>query len=218
MLAVALEVNVDAVARGTRLVERNHALLAEDGIHQSGLADVGPADNGQFRRSLIGGFFFGFKREILQRNLDHFAHVVAVRRGDRQRFAQAQFEKIGGYLGALHPLCLVDQQQDRLAGLAQLPSNDGVLRRAPGAAVDQEQHHVGLVHRLAALLGHFVQDAILGDRLQPAGIHHQIRPVAHSAAPVMAVARQPGLVSDQRVAAAREAVEQGGLTHVRTTY
>jgi hypothetical protein len=98
-----------------------------------------------------------------------------------------------------------------------LPGNDRVLRRASGAAIDQEQHHVGLVHRLAALLGHLEQDAVLGDRLQPAGIHHQIRPVPYPAAPVMAVAGQPWQICNQRIAAAREAVEQSGLAHVRTT-
>ncbi len=169
-------------------------------------------------RVFVAGFFlFRLGRKILQRDLDHFGDVVAMRRGDRQRFAQAQLEEFGGDLGARHAFGLVDQQQDGLAGLAQLFGDDRVLRRAAGAAVDQEHHHIGFVHRLAALLGHLEHDAFLGDRLQPAGIHHQIGSVPYPAAPVMAIAGQPRQIGDQRVAAAREAIEQGGLAHIRTT-
>jgi len=219
-LSAALEVNVNGIARGAWLVECDHTLLTEDGVHQGGFADIRAADDGQFRRMFVTGFLFLFpfclKREILQRELDHLAHVVAMRRGNRQRLAQTQLEKIGSHLGALHSLRLVDQQQNRLAGLAQLTGDECVLRRATGAAVNQEQHHVSFIHRLAALPGHLEQDAVLGDRFQPAGIHHQIRSFPYPTLPIMAVARQPRLVGDQRVAAAREAVEQGGLAHVRT--
>ena len=73
---------------------------------------------------------------------------------------------------------------------------------------------VGFVHRLPGLLGHLVQDAFLGHRLETAGIHHQIGPVAHAAVAVMAVARQPRQIRHQRIAALGQAVEQGGFADI----
>ena len=124
--------------------------------------------------------------------------------------------EIGGDARALHAFGLVHQQQHRSSGLAQLGGDDAVLRRDSIASIDDEQHQIGLVHRLPRLLGHLVQDAFLGDRLQAAGIHHQIRPFADAPAPVVAVARQPRQVGHQRITAAREAVEQRGFTDVGT--
>jgi hypothetical protein len=68
------------------------------------------------------------------------------------------------------------------------------------------------------LLGHLEHDAVFGDRLQAAGIHHQIGALTDSAASVMAVTSQTRLVGDQRVTAARETIEQSGLAHIWTTY
>ena len=69
------------------------------------------------------------------------------------------------------------------------------------ARIDQKHDSVGLVYRLQGLPRHLVQDAVLGHRLETAGIHHQIGPVAHPAMAVMAVARQPRQVRNQGVAA-----------------
>jgi hypothetical protein len=81
LLAVALKVDVDTVARGARLVERDHALFAEYGVHQGGFADIRAADDGQFGGVFVVGFFLIYlKWKIFQRDLDYFAHVVAVRR------------------------------------------------------------------------------------------------------------------------------------------
>jgi hypothetical protein len=55
-LAVALELDVDRVARGARLVERDHAFLANQGIDQSRLADVGAPH----QRDLGNAEFVGF--------------------------------------------------------------------------------------------------------------------------------------------------------------
>ena len=44
--AGALERHLDRVARGARLVEGDHPLLADQRVDQGGFADVGPADDG----------------------------------------------------------------------------------------------------------------------------------------------------------------------------
>src|SRR6185436_7314976 len=52
--AAALEVDVNAVAGSTRLVECDHPLFAEQRIYQCGLADVRPAD--YCNLGMFGGF------------------------------------------------------------------------------------------------------------------------------------------------------------------
>ncbi len=71
----------------------------------------------------------------------------------------------------------------------------------PCARVDEEDDDVGLGDRLARLLRHLVQDAVLRDRLEAAGVDDEERPVADAPAAVVAVARQPGKVGDERGAA-----------------
>ena len=140
-----------------------------------------------------------------------------MRRGNRDGRTQTKFVEFGGDTCALHAFGFVHQQQHRTPGLAQLGGNDVVLRRQPVATVDDEQHHIRLVHRLPRLLGHLVQDAFLGHRLQTAGIHHQIGPLADAPATVVAIAGQSRQIRHQRITAAREAVEQCGFTDVGTS-
>jgi len=97
---------------------------------------------------------------------------------------------------------------------AQFLRDRPVLRREPGARIHHEQDCVGLVHRLARLPRHLVVDARLCHRLETACVHHEIRLAAKAPAPVLAVARQARHVGDDRVAAARNAVEQRGFPHV----
>ena len=84
----------------------------------------------------------------------------------------------------------------------------------PGAHVDDEDHRVGLGHRLARLLGHLLDDAgrLLG--LEAAGVDDDELALADAAVAVVAVARQAGEVGDDRVAALRHAVEQRRLADV----
>ena len=53
-----------------------------------------------------------------------------------------------------------------------------VLPAQAGAAVDHEDHDVGLGDRLARLARHLVQDAGLGDRLEAAGVDDEERLLA----------------------------------------
>ena len=86
---VALEVEVDRVARRAGLVERDHALLAEQRVDERRLADVRAADDGDLDgvvlavapRRVVGGR--RALREYAERDLDQRVDVVAMRRGNR---------------------------------------------------------------------------------------------------------------------------------------
>ena len=102
----------------------------------------------------------------------------------------------------------------RTAAPAQLFGDDAVLRREPSPGIDGKEHDVGFVDRLPRLPRHLVVDAFGRDRLEAAGIDDEIRLVPYPALAVMAVARDPGRVGDDRIAAARQSVEKRRLADI----
>jgi hypothetical protein len=54
--SIALEVEVDRIARRAGLVERDHPLLAEERVDERRLADVGPTDDRDLDRVVVRGF------------------------------------------------------------------------------------------------------------------------------------------------------------------
>ncbi len=66
-LAVALELDIDRIARGARLVERDDALLTDQRVDQGRLADVGaPHQRDLGNAEFLGLFFlFGKRRQRL---------------------------------------------------------------------------------------------------------------------------------------------------------
>ncbi len=129
-------------------------------------------------------------------------------RRDDARLAAAEFVELGGNHVAIHALGLIDDQMQRPAGAAQQFGDHLVLRRQAGADIDEEQQHIGLGDRRLGLTRHFMDDAVLGLRLEAAGIDDQKGPLAEPAMAVMAIARQAGLVGDEGVARLGQAVEQ----------
>ena len=88
------------------------------------------------------------------------------------------------------------------------------MRGAPGATIDQEQQHVGLGDGLFGLARHLVHDAVLGHGVEAGSIDDQVVAVTDAADAVVAVAGEAGLVGDERVTRARQAVEQGRLADI----
>ena len=123
--------------------------------------------------------------------------------------------ELGGHGLARHALGLVDREHDLGRGPPQLVGDVPVARGHALTAVDHEDHQVGLEHRLARLARHLGGDAALGNRLEAAGVDHDEAPLADPTLAVVAIAREAGQVVDQRVAAAREPIEEGRLADVR---
>ena len=80
--------------------------------------------------------------------------------------------------------------------------------------VDHEDHHIGLGHGLACLLGHLLVDAAGGIGLEAAGVDNDVFVFALAAVAVMAVTRQPGKVGHDGVARLGQPVEQGGFADI----
>ena len=139
-----------------------------------------------------------------------------MRRGNRFRLAQPQLEKIRRGRRPIHAFGLVGDDDDLLAELAQRLC-DVVIRGLDTVAdVNHEQHSIGFIDGAQCLLRHQLLDALRVDD-QAAGIDDQVRNRSDFAVAVIAVARQAGKVRDQRIASAREEVEQRRFADVGST-
>ncbi len=136
-----------------------------------------------------------------------------MRRGNQVQVFEAERKEFGLRLLGAETVGLVDHDP---ASLARSAHQFGDLPIALGQAVlriDHQQHFVGLVDRDSRLPRHqFVERFALAG--EPAGIDHDESLVAAFADAVLAIARQPGLVGDDRVAAAGENVEERGFADV----
>jgi hypothetical protein len=189
-LPVPVELDLDRVARGARLVEGDDALLADEAVHERGLADVRAADDGHAR--MVGfELFVAFFGKFLERILDELAHAFAVLRRDRDRIAHRELVEFRRDDGLVHALGLVDDEEGGRGRLAQGLGDALVLRREAARAVDDEEDHVGFRNRLACLARHLGEDAVLRDRLEAARVDDDERLRPEPPLPVMTVPREP---------------------------
>ena len=72
-------------------------------------------------------------------------------------------------------LGLVRRDDDGPSRPAKEVGDVAILLGEPGSRVDEEDDDVGLGDRLARLFRHLVQDAVFGDRLEPAGVDGEER-------------------------------------------
>ena len=174
-LARALERHVDRIARGAGLVEGDQPLFAEPGVDQRALADVGPSGHGQADR-LVGLCASSSARLIERTARERRCRAGCARpvRASADTGCGSPRPSSWNSLSAgdsLMPLGLV-----ATVSTARLP----LVRRnraiswscadRPATHVDDEQHRIGLGHRLARLLGHLVHDAGVARRLEAAGV------------------------------------------------
>lgn len=86
--------------------------------------------------------------------------------------AQAQFVEFGLDHTPVHAFGLVDGDEYRPLETAQAIGNFLVVGGDAVAPVDHEDHGIGLGDGLFGLAGHLVQDAVLDQGFEAAGIDH----------------------------------------------
>ena len=221
----ALKGHADGVARGAGQVKRHQPLLAQPGVDECGFAHVRAPRHGEANHALAllwRVFIFRrlFHAQRIKRRFQHGAHTAPVRGGKRQHLAQPKLVKLRQIrAAAAQPLGLVRAQHAGLAELAQIFGNLVVLRREARAHIHQKNHHIGFRHGLPRLPRHFaVNAALVRLRLKAASVNGDKRAPPQPPSAVVPVARQPRKVGNDGVPAAREAVEQRGLAHIRAPH
>ena len=191
-------------------------VLLGDLVQERGLADVRAADEGDAARAAHRG------AEALRRGLgqrledlvEQVAGAAAVQRRDRERLAEAERPQGRGVGLAGHAVDLVGGEHDGLAGPAQQPDDGLVGVGGAHGRVDDEDHRVGGLDGVLGLGGDGGVEA--EDVLLPAAGVDDLEAAARPLGLVGdAVTGDAGLVLDDGLAAADDAVHQGRLADVR---
>ena len=226
-----LKRNLDGIAGGAGHVKGNDPLLPQEGIHQGGLAHIRAAHNrhaqtvGWHAEALVdvilGRRLGGLDRQCRQAtkgSLDEAVNPIAVGARHWQRLPEAQLIKLTRAPLTSKALELVDGQHGGPACSAQLFGNLQVLWRDPSTTIHHEDHHIRLRHSLQTLPSHLGINARLGHRLEAARVNDKVGPWPKPTLAIVAVSGEPRHVRHQRISRAREAIEQGGLAHVRAAH
>ena len=152
--------------------------------------------------------------QLIERCLHQIGNTITGCSRNNAGITKAQFIKIRCDAGVLHALGFIDDQNDFTPGLAQKIIDGFVVRGQSLTTIDHEKNDIRFGDGLPRLLCHFAQDAVFSDRLKTAGINDEERAFTHPPLAVMAIAREPGEISDQRIARARHSVEQGRFADI----
>ena len=213
----ALERHLDRVARGARLVEGDDALLADQRVDQRRLADVRPADDGDARMAVL---------VLLVRLLasgkccEHQVDQLAQRpRRAPPRSAHgsprpSSWNSATAVSDCMPSVLLTARCSRRLqscAGCRRSRGRPGVRPARPSTTKITASDSAIACSAWRAISTKTPSAA----GLEAAGVDDEVRPAAQAAVAVVAVARHARQVVHDRVAAAREAVEEGRLADVR---
>ncbi len=243
---------VDRVARRPRHVADEHALCAQQPVHERRLADVRTADDGDgdFGRG-IWDWDSGFARDSGFGRTRDSPRYRAPRRCRRPRLASCvsplsaprratisssrsatPVPVLGGNLDdRLDPerveihrrvpralvVDLVDRQNHRPVGLAQLARDRLVARDESFAAVDDEHQQIGADDRALALTDDELVQRILAGAVQAAGVEQLKRHAPPDGRTRQRIAGRAGHRRDDRAARTGDAVEERRFPDVRAS-
>ncbi len=147
--------------------------------------------------------------------VEQIARAVAVERGERDRVAEPESVELDGVEVAARVVDLVREHGDGLSRGAQDRRELLVAGRDPGPRVDDEEHEVGLVHRRARLLRDVPPVRPGVGLVHAAGVDEPEGDAVPVAEELLAVARHPRGLVDDRGAGLRQPVDERRLADVR---
>ena len=216
-LLVQLHQGVHRVDGGAGDVVDDAALLAGHLVEQRGLAHVRPADQGHAARAGDHGGLAGVLREGLEHLVEDVGAAAAVQGGDGPRVAEAERVELGDVAELHRRVDLVGHEDHRHLRALQLAGHDLVGLGDADLGVDHDDDDVGGGHRTLGLAGDGGVDAL--DVGVPAtGVLHPEAAPGPLGQVLHAVAGDAGGVLDDGLTPAEEAVDQGGLAHVRPAH
>src|SRR5215211_2446300 len=212
--AVDLDRRVDRVARGAGDVGDDHALAAEEGVDEAGLADVRAADHGEADGLLVllrGVVAVG---QQLDQAVEQVARAQPLRGGDRQRIAEPEAVEVVHEPDVARVVDLVGRDDDGQAAAAQDVGDLRVAGAHARARVYDEQRDLRIGERLARLVLDRDAERVLLAEVDAAGVDQREAAAVPVGRELLAVARDAGALVDDRLARLREAVDQRRLPDV----
>ena len=214
-LSAVPEGHLDAVARGARRVMREHSRAAGEPVDEGGFSGVGPSDDADPDTLLaVAGRARPVLREHPGQRGGKAVDASAMRRRDRDRVAEAQRMEIDGGGGFGESVDLVGGHGDRFAAAPQ-PIRDAPVRAGEARSRIEHQHQQrGFFDRERGLIRDELRYRVAAVGQTPGIDHHDVAS-SDARVAVTPVARQSRQVRDERVARARQGVEQCRLADVR---
>ena len=224
--APPLQLACDGVAGDAGLGAGEHAVLAEQPVHQRRLAGVRPPDDGDAngaRRGCFGlvRFVIGLcllRRRLRQRlaqRLEQIHQPFAMLGRDRDRVAEPERMRFEHARRARLGFGLVRNHDHGLARAAHQIGEGAVVRHRAGFGIEHEEHRVGLLDGLFGLRHHPAGKAFGAGVLEARGVDDGEVEIAEPRLPLAPVARDARQVVDQSEPLADQPVEQRGLADVR---
>ena len=155
------------------------------------------------------------RREPCHDLVEQLGDARAMLRGDFEHRIEPELKKFERRFLRSLVVGLVDGEDHRPAGLAQLAGDAFVAGHEPFASVDQEHEQVGADHRAFALLDDELVERVLAGAEEPAGVEERELGACPGDGPPQRIARRSGDRRHDRAAAAGHPVEQRGFAHVR---
>ena len=206
--------HVDRVAGGARDVGDDHPLLAEEAVDERGLADVRPADDAPGARCRRRARVIA-RRQQLDDAVEQVARAEALRRGDRHRLAQAEPMELARQRQLSDAVALVRGDDRRQRRAAQQVGHLLIARAHARARVDDQHRDLRVGHARPRLVADRAGERILVLEVDAAGVDQREAAPVPLAVELLAVARHARALVHDRLAGAREAVDQRGLADVR---
>jgi hypothetical protein len=204
---------VDRVARRSRLVGDDHALLAHDRVDEARLADVRAPEHRHadrvpvdLRRPLAG--------QALDDEVQEVARPVPVQGRDRERIAETQTVELDRLVVAARVVDLVGHDEHRLARPSEDVGHLLVAGRDSRLRVDDEDDEIGLLHRAARLLRDLLGQRRVVSDVDPARVHEDEALAGPLADDILAIACHAGRLEDHGLPGRGQAVDEGRLADV----
>src|SRR5438552_3717342 len=155
------------------------------------------------------------RRRALAQDLEHLGDAAAVLARDAERLAEAEPIEVRQRRLLAAVVHLAGDEDHGLVGLSQQPRDLLVQRRRALARVDDEGDEVGVFHGCQHLAAHALDERLRRAGIEAARADHRRLPALELDLAVEAIARHARRVTDERLPASDEAIEQRGLPDVR---
>ena len=210
---VDLQRQVDRVARRAGDVGDDDAVGADEAVDERGLADVRAPDDGQADERLVD--LLVVLGQQLDEAVEQVAGAQALRGGDRHRLAEAEPVRLDGERDVLDAVDLVRGDDDGHPRAAQQVGELVVAGPQAGLGVEDEQRDLRVGERGLGLVADRAGDRVGVLVVHAAGVDQREAPAVPLRGDLLAIARDPGALVDDRLARVRQAVDERGLADVR---